>query len=84
MGLQNVVKLMPLEKILLETDCPFLSPEPYRGWRNEAYSASFWRNEPKNVRIIAEFLAQLKGLTLNQLAKIVTKNTHAAFFGKTR
>jgi len=83
-GLQNVTKLIPLEKILLETDCPFLSPEPYRGLRNEAYSASFWRNEPKNVRIIAEFLAQLKGLTLNQLAKIVTKNTHAAFFGKTR
>jgi len=73
-GLQNVAKLIPLEKILLETDCPFLSPEPYRGLRNE----------PKNVRIIAEFLAQLKGLTLNQLAKIVTKNTHAAFFGKTR
>jgi len=83
-GLQNVTKLIPLEKILLETDCPFLSPEPYRGLRNEAYSASFWRNEPKNVKIIAEFLAKLKGLTLNQLAKIVTKNTHATFFGKTR
>ncbi|MCX6724813.1 MAG: TatD family hydrolase [Candidatus Shapirobacteria bacterium] len=84
LGLQNVAKLIPLEKILLETDCPFLFPEPYCGLRNEAYSASFWRNEPKNVRIIAEFLAQLKGLTLNQLAKIFTKNTYAAFFGKTR
>jgi TatD DNase family protein len=60
--------------MLLETDCPFLSPHPYRGLRNE----------PKNVKIIAEFLAQIKGLPLNQLAKIITKNTYAAFFGKTR
>lgn len=73
-GLQNVAKLIPLERILLETDSPFLTPEPYRGLRNE----------PKNVRIITEFLAQLKGLPLNQLAKIVTENTYAAFFGKTR
>jgi len=73
-GLQNVAKLIPLEKIVLETDSPFLSPQPYRGLKNE----------PKNVKIIAEFLAQLKGLPLNQLAKIITENTHAAFFGKTR
>jgi len=73
-GLQNVAKVIPLEKMLLETDCPFLTPQPYRGLRNE----------PKNVKIIAEFLTQLKGLPFNQLAKIVTENTHAAFFGKTR
>ena len=73
-GLQNVAKLIPLEKILLETDSPFLTPKPYRGLRNE----------PKNVKIIAEFLAQLKGLPLNQIVETITKNTHAAFFGKTR
>jgi len=73
-GLQNVAKLIPLEKILLETDSPFLTPQPYRGLRNE----------PKNVKIIAEFLAQLKGLPLNQIVETITKNTHAAFFGKTR
>jgi len=73
-GLQNVAKIIPLEKILLETDSPFLTPQPYR----------CLRNEPKNVKIIAEFLAQLKGLPLNQLAKVVTENTYAAFFGKTR
>jgi TatD DNase family protein len=69
---------------LLETDCPFLSPQPYRGLRNEAYSASFWRNEPKNVKIIAEFLAQLEGLPLKQVIETIAKNTHAAFFRKTR
>jgi TatD DNase family protein len=76
--------MIPLEKILLETDCPFLSPQPYRGLRNEAYSASFWRNEPKNVKIIAEFLAQLEGLPLKQVIETIAKNTHAAFFRKTR
>ena len=73
-GLQNVVKEIPLEEILLETDSPFLSPEPYRGLRNE----------PKNVKIIAEFLAQLKGLPLKQVIKTIAKNTHATFFGQTR
>jgi len=73
-GLQNVVREIPLEEILLETDCPFLSPEPYRGLRNE----------PKNVKIIAEFLAQLKGLPLKQVVETIAKNSHAAFFTKTR
>lgn len=73
-GLQNVVREIPLEKILLETDSPFLSPEPYRGLRNE----------PKNVKIIAEFLAQLKDLPLKQVIKTIAKNTHATFFGQTR
>jgi len=73
-GLQNVVRKIPLEEILLETDSPFLSPEPYRGLRNE----------PKNVKIIAEFLAQLKGLPLKQVIKTIAKNTHATFFGQTR
>ena len=74
LGLQNVVREIPLEEILLETDCPFLSPEPYRGLRNE----------PKNVKIIAEFLAQLKGLPLKQVVETIAKNSHAAFFTKTR
>jgi len=63
-GLQNVVKEIPLEKILLETDCPFLSPEPYRGLRNE----------PKNVKIIAEFLAQTKGIAFKEATQVSTQN----------
>jgi TatD DNase family protein len=68
-GLQNVAKQIPLEKILLETDCPFLSPEPHRGLRNE----------PKNVKIIAECLAQVKGVSFEEISKITTKNAQTLF-----
>ena len=63
-GLQNVVKNISLEKILLETDCPFLSPKPFRGLRNE----------PKNVKVIAKFLAQIKEKTFEEVAQISTQN----------
>jgi TatD DNase family protein len=69
LGLQNVGKLIPLEKILLETDCPFLSPQPYRGLRNE----------PKNVKLIAEFLAKLKEVSFEKIAQITTQNTKVLF-----
>lgn len=68
-GLQNVFKQIPLEKILLETDCPFLSPEPHRGARNE----------PAHVKIIAECLAELKGISLEETAKITTQNAKNLF-----
>jgi len=68
-GLQNVFQSIPLEKILLETDCPFLSPEPHRGNRNE----------PAHVKIIAECLAKLKGISLEETAKITTQNAKKLF-----
>lgn len=68
-GLQNVFKQIPLEKILLETDCPFLAPEPHRGARSE----------PAHVKIIAECLAELKGVSLEKVAKITTKNAKNLF-----
>ena len=68
-GLQNVFAKIPLEKILLETDCPFLSPEPHRGLRNE----------PKNVRIIAECLARIKGVSFDRVAKTTTQNAKSLF-----
>ena len=68
-GLQNVFKQIPIEKILLETDCPFLAPEPYRGSRSE----------PAHVKIIAECLAKLKGVSLGETAKITTKNVKKLF-----
>lgn len=73
-GLQNVVKQIPLEKILLETDCPFLSPKPYRGLRNE----------PKNVKLIAEFIATLKDIPLNQVIQITSHNAKTLFRLETR
>lgn len=68
-GLQNVFKQIPLEKILLETDCPFLAPEPYRGTRSE----------PAHVKIIAECLAKLKEVNLEEVAKITIKNAKNLF-----
>lgn len=63
-GLQNVFLKIPLEKILLETDCPFLSPDPKRGKRNE----------PANIRLIAEVLASLKGESYQKVVQITTQN----------
>lgn len=67
--LQEIVKVTPINKILVETDCPFLTPEPFRGLRNE----------PKNVKIIAEFIAELKQLSFSKLIPILNKNTKNLF-----
>jgi len=67
--LQEIVKAAPIDKILVETDCPFLTPEPFRGLRNE----------PKNVKIIAEFIAELKQLSFSKLIPILNKNTKDLF-----
>lgn len=68
-GLQNVVKEIPLEKIILETDSPFLSPSPFRGLRNE----------PKNVRLIAETIAKVKGIPFSKVEEQTTKNSIQIF-----
>lgn len=72
LGLQNVIKHIPLEKIVLETDCPFLSPIPYRGLRNT----------PANVKISAEFIAHLLGYSFSDLANVTTKNAEKLFYQK--
>lgn len=68
-GTQNVFRLIPLAKILLETDAPYLSPHPLRGQRNE----------PANIKIIAEFLAKLKGESLKKITKQTTANALGLF-----
>lgn len=63
-GLAKVVKEIPLEYILLETDAPYLPPVPFRGKRNEsAY-----------IKNIAEFIAQLKNCALDEVAETTTQN----------
>ena len=69
-GLQNVIKNIPPEKIVLETDCPFLTPIPHRGLRNT----------PANVKISAEFIAQLLGYSFTQLTDITTSNAKRIFY----
>jgi TatD DNase family protein len=65
----EAAKKVPLDKLLLETDAPFLTPKPYRGKRCE----------PKHVVTTAEFLAGLRGEKLEDLADATTKNTETLF-----
>jgi TatD DNase family protein len=67
--LQALVSVLPLDKLLLETDCPFLSPHPYRGRRNE----------PANVRIVASKVAELKNLPWQEVARTTTENARRLF-----
>ncbi|MBI2591942.1 TatD family hydrolase [Candidatus Saccharibacteria bacterium] len=63
-------KLVPIDRLLLETDAPFLTPSPFRGELCE----------PKHIVNIAEFLAQLRGESVERLASYTTKNA-AQLFG---
>jgi len=67
---REVVASIPAERILLETDAPFLAPVPHRGRRNE----------PAFVALIADRIAEIKGLPLQQIASI-TSNNAARLFG---
>ncbi|MCF8332686.1 MAG: TatD family hydrolase [Bacteroidales bacterium] len=67
--LDEVIKNIPMENLLLETDSPYLAPAPYRGKRNEsAY-----------VRHIAEKLATTKGLSIEKVGRITTENAEELF-----
>ena len=67
--LREVVQAVPMERLLLETDCPYLPPVPYRGKRNE----------PAYTRITAEKVAELKELTLEDVGRITTMNAGRLF-----
>jgi len=62
-------KRVPLDKVLIETDSPYLSPMPYRGKRNE----------PSYVRFVAEEFAELREMPLEEIAKITTHNANKLF-----
>ena len=68
-NLKETVKEIPLEKIILETDSPYLSPEPFRGKQNE----------PKNVYYVAEELSRLTGKSLDEISKITEENIKRLF-----
>jgi len=65
----KVIKNTPLEKILIETDCPYLTPVPHRGERNE----------PLYVKYVAEKIADLKELSFEEVAEQTTKNARDLF-----
>jgi TatD DNase family protein len=68
-SLQEIVKRIPLERILVETDAPFLTPVPFRGKRNE----------PSYVHHVADKIAKIKGLDFFEVAEATSKNTKALF-----
>jgi len=63
-AIKEVARNAPMERILVETDSPYLAPVPYRGKQNE----------PAFVRYVAEELARLRGLSFQQVAKATTDN----------
>lgn len=67
--LKEVAKIVPIEKLLVETDAPYLAPTPYRGKRNE----------PMFVKQTAKLIAELKGMTIEDLTLQTNKNTKEIF-----
>ena len=68
-SLRDVVQAVSIDRMLVETDCPYLTPVPHRGKRNE----------PAYVQLAAEKLAEVKGLTVEDVARITTKNASDLF-----
>lgn len=72
--LRATVRELPLDRLLLETDAPYLAPEPFRGKRNE----------PAHVARVAATLAEIKGLTVAEVAAATTANFFRLFTKATR
>ena len=66
---EEIINLIPEDKLLIETDSPYLSPEPVRGKRNNCI----------NVKYVAEKIAQVKGKTIEEIAEITNKNAKKIF-----
>ena len=70
--LREVIRQTPLERICIETDSPYLAPEPYRGKRNE----------PMNVIEVAETIARVKEISLEEVAEQTTANARFIFLNR--
>jgi TatD DNase family protein len=66
--LDEIIKKTPLEKILIETDCPYLTPSPMES-----------RNEPLYVKYVAEKIAKIKNLSYEKVSNITTENAKKLF-----
>ena len=65
----EVVKELPLEHFVVETDAPYLAPEPFRGTRNE----------PKYVNYVARKIAEIKNMNIEEVEKVLLENTYKLF-----
>ena len=68
-NLKDVIRNISLENIVLETDAPYLSPEPFRGKQNSSL----------NLPIIANYIAEIKGISVGEVASITTANATRLF-----
>jgi len=68
-NVEEILNLIPEDKLLIETDSPYLSPEPFRGKRNNSM----------NVKYVAEKIAQLKNKTIEEIAELTNKNAKRIF-----
>jgi len=66
---EEVIKALPLDRLLLETDSPFLTPVPFRGKRND----------PSKLRYIAQKIADLKNISIEEVARVTSENTRKLF-----
>ena len=67
--LKETVEAIPLERILLETDCPYMAPEPYRGSRNDS----------SNIPYVIAKIAELKGITKEEVERVTEENARKLF-----
>lgn len=67
--LKEVAAVIPLERILLETDCPYLAPAPYRGKRNQS----------SYIQYVAEEIAQIKGITAEEVIAVTEENARKMY-----
>ena len=65
----EIIEMVPIDKILIETDSPYLAPEPVRGTRNDS----------RNLKYIAEKIANVKHISLEEVAKVTYENTERIF-----
>lgn len=66
---KKVAEEIPLDRLLIETDCPYLTPHPYRGKRNE----------PSYVKLVAEQIAEIKNVSFEEVSRITTENAKILF-----
>lgn len=71
-SLRETVKMIPLERLLIETDAPYMTPEPHRGEQNQ----------PQYVEFVARKLAEIKGVSYEEICKITTENFNRLFLKK--
>ena len=67
--IRNVVRKLPLDRLLVETDSPYLAPVPYRGKQNQ----------PAYTREVCEYVAALKGVSIEEMARVTTENFERLF-----